>query len=147
MWRLFLRPKWLAWHALVAALVAAFLALGAWQMRRASEGNLVSYGYALEWPLFAAFAIAVWYHTIRDRLRPNAGDDPEPPAATPAAPPPASRPVLPPRPAPAPPPEDDPALAAYNAYLANLADLDERDRNPDPATRPIPDLERMSHHA
>jgi hypothetical protein len=112
----FLRPKWLALHALALVLVVTFLGLGWWQLRRAGEGNVLSVGYAVEWPLFAGFTVFVWVRLIRDRLRPPGSGG----GATggPAQPGPAL-PVLPPRPA-APVPEPDEELAAYNRYLASL---------------------------
>jgi DNA-binding transcriptional regulator of glucitol operon len=109
----------LALHILVVALVTGFMALAWWQLRRAAAGNLVSFGYALEWPLFAGFTIVVWIRAIRDRINPPETAAHER-ATRAAAPPPPSRPVLPPRPAPAPVPEDDDVLAAYNNYLASL---------------------------
>ncbi|MBI3688962.1 MAG: hypothetical protein HY241_16780 [Actinobacteria bacterium] len=116
---MFLGPRWLAVHALVVTLVAGFLALAWWQLRRATEGNILSFGYALEWPLFAVFTVVVWIRAMRDRVRP-----PDPvlryPAARPAAEQPASRPVLPRRPGPDRAPEDDETLSEYNRYLAFL---------------------------
>ncbi len=143
MLRRFLSPRWLAFHLLVLVLVAVFCALGWWQLRRAAEGNALSFGYALEWPAFAAFTVFVWYRTVRDTVRPplakpHAEQHADPhagPHAGPPTEPPAGRsqeaaftvPVLPARPAPAAVPEDeDPELAAYNRYLASLAETDRR---------------------
>jgi hypothetical protein len=70
----FLSPRWLVRHALAAGLVAAFLALGWWQIGRAAHGNPLSLGYAVEWPLFAAFVVAVWVREIRVELRGGAPD-------------------------------------------------------------------------
>jgi DNA-binding transcriptional regulator of glucitol operon len=100
------------------AMVALFLRLGWWQVRRAGDGNALSYGYALEWPVFAAFTVFVWYRIMRDSV--------QPPDRTPA---PRERtgtaaftvPTLPQRPATVPEPED-PVLAAYNEYLRRLND-------------------------
>jgi hypothetical protein len=72
----FLAPRWLARHALMVALVTAFLALGWWQISRARAGNMLSYAYAVEWPVFAAFAIFVWAKEIRLELH---RDEPAPP--------------------------------------------------------------------
>jgi DNA-binding transcriptional regulator of glucitol operon len=116
--RRFCSPRWLAFHLLVLVLVATFCALGWWQVRRAGEGNALSFGYALEWPAFAAFTVFVWYRTLRDTVRPPAAEQP-------AAPPAYAMPVLPAHPAPPAVPEDeDPELAAYNRYLAALAETD-----------------------
>src|SRR5439155_5759336 len=76
----FLSPRWLVRHAVAAGLVAAFLALGWWQVRRAAGGNVLSYAYAVEWPLFAAFVVALWTREVRAELRPR------PPAPAPAPP-------------------------------------------------------------
>jgi hypothetical protein len=46
-------------------LVAAFLALAWWQVRRAGEGNLRSYAYAVEWPVFAGFVVFMWLREVR----------------------------------------------------------------------------------
>jgi hypothetical protein len=72
-------PRWLVRHTLMLVLVAAFLGLGWWQIGRARGGNTLSFGYALEWPLFAAFVVFVWVNEIRTALR---RDDPPPPAPT-----------------------------------------------------------------
>jgi len=128
----FLSPRWLVRHAVAAGLVAAFLALGWWQVRRAAGGNVLSYAYAVEWPLFAAFVVALWTREVRAELRPR------PPAPAPAPPVQpdargyvpftASRPERVPNPEPASNPEPDPDLAAYNRYLAWLG--------ADPSRRP-----------
>ena len=111
--RRFLTPRWLARHAALVVLVAAFLALGWWQIGRARQGNLLSYGYAVEWPLFAAFVVFVWGREVRDELRAA----PPPPRAS--AVPEDLRIEVPVR-APAP-VEEDVATREYNEYLAWLA--------------------------
>jgi DNA-binding transcriptional regulator of glucitol operon len=73
--RRFLTPGWLLRHVAMVVLVAAFLALGWWQIDRARGGNMLSYGYAIEWPVFALFVIFVWTREIRAELR---GGVPEP---------------------------------------------------------------------
>lgn len=104
-------PRWLLRHALVAALVVTFLALARWQFRRATGGNALSWGYTLEWPLFAAFVVAMWVRTLRDELRSvRPGAPPSPPA-------PIARPPSPP----VRPDDGDQELVAYNRYLAWLA--------------------------
>jgi hypothetical protein len=52
----------------MVVLVTAFLLLGWWQFSRAREGNMLSYAYAVEWPVFAAFVVFVWVKEIRDAL-------------------------------------------------------------------------------
>jgi DNA-binding transcriptional regulator of glucitol operon len=61
--------RWVAVHVGVLVLVAAFLALGWWQAGRAAAGNLLSYGYAFQWPAFAAFVVWVWIVEMRKALR------------------------------------------------------------------------------
>ena len=62
-------PWWIVVHVSVLALVVGFLALGWWQVGRAAQGNLLSFGYAIEWPVFAAFVIFVWIVEMRKALR------------------------------------------------------------------------------
>ena len=80
--RRFLTPRWLLRHAALVGLVAAFLALGWWQVGRARGGNVLSYGYAVEWPVFALFVIFVWTREVRAELRGGAVPPP-PPSAVP----------------------------------------------------------------
>ncbi|GAA1865472.1 hypothetical protein GCM10009687_36100 [Asanoa iriomotensis] len=131
----------IAKHVLAIALIGGFLALGWWQISRASAGNTLSWAYAIEWPVFAGFVVFIWYREIKEALRPAeaagaaaaaAAAAPEP-APTPVRPPVLGtkapkmgsgfrRPVLVPRRAavatatPAP----DPTLDEYNDYLAWL---------------------------
>jgi hypothetical protein len=65
--------RWILVHAGLVVLVIGFLLLGWWQINRARDGNALSFGYAIEWPVFAAFAIWVWAKEIRDVLRQHAG--------------------------------------------------------------------------
>jgi DNA-binding transcriptional regulator of glucitol operon len=110
-------------------LVAGCLALGWWQIGRAAGGNSLSYGYAVEWPVFALFVIFMWYREVQTVLRGA------PPGAEPVTEP-VTKPMrqpetaqLPDRPAvPVTSTEDDPELAAYNDMLAWLAE--------DPSRRP-----------
>lgn len=77
-----LTPRWIAVHLATVLLVIAFLALGWWQLSRAEAGgNPSSFGYMLEWPVFAAFVIFLWAREVRAVLR--RGD---PSAAGPAEP-------------------------------------------------------------
>ena len=70
-------PPMLARHVLAIILIGGFLGLGWWQVSRANDGNLLSWGYAFEWPLFAAFVAFLWYREIRDALQPD-GPRPSP---------------------------------------------------------------------
>lgn len=106
----------------MVALVAIFLILGRWQLGRAMSGNMLSIAYAVQWPIFALFVVALWAREVRAELRGGTR------AAPPTEPVQRSRPIVVPSRAtpergitPEPPEEDDPALAAYNEYLAWLA--------------------------
>jgi hypothetical protein len=109
-------PAWLVRHAVALTLVVAFLALGWWQIGRAAGGNLLSYAYAVEWPLFAGFVVFVWAKEVR-RARAARSDRP----TTAAAEPPPLRSTRPARVGPGWESGDDEQLAAYNRYLAWLA--------------------------
>lgn len=123
--RFLLSPKWWVGHVLVVLAVAVFVALGMWQYDRSQSaaGDFQNLGYALQWPLFAVFAVVAWWRVLRLEQRrldqSRTGGEPLSPA---------SEPSRPPRPAPRAQPvqEDDPddELAAYNAHLAHLAARD-----------------------
>jgi len=109
-------------HIVILIVVPAFLALCLWQVSRALGGNSLSWAYVFEWPLFAAYAVYMWWRFVheaaQDESPPAAADtDPGGPTATAAA-------------TSAPPPEtpeekkEDADLAAYNDYLAQLAEQD-----------------------
>jgi hypothetical protein len=83
--RRLLTPAWLARHGLAAALIAAFLGLGWWQIRRAASGNGLSWAYAVEWPVFAGFVAFLWWREVRRELRPDSPRTASPPQAPPAA--------------------------------------------------------------
>lgn len=128
-----LSPRWVALHALTVLMASAFLVLGWWQLKRGESGNLRSYAYALEWPLFALFVVFMWWQIIRDRDRPPTAEDvaPERPDPVPET---GGEPTLPrvlarldrSGPDPAPEEEPDERLAAYNRYLADLHARDDQ---------------------
>jgi DNA-binding transcriptional regulator of glucitol operon len=65
------RRRWFSGKALLLhlALVAAAslcLLAGWWQVNRAMSGNLLSYGYAIEWPVFAVIAGFFWWQLIHE---------------------------------------------------------------------------------
>lgn len=116
-----LTPRWLARHALAVTLVLACVLLAWWQVSRAAQGNLLSYGYAVLWPVFGGFVILIWVREMRMAVRGV------PVVAEPA---PArqegfGRPVLIERPVIPATADDtageDPALVEYNRLLAWLA--------------------------
>ncbi|MBC9004624.1 hypothetical protein [Micromonospora aurantiaca (nom. illeg.)] len=129
-------PAWIVRHVAMVVLVAGCLGMGWWQVTRAAGGNAISFGYAIEWPVFAGFVIFVWWREVRQTLRaadPAPAEDTAPSdalappvtAGTPAV----RRPVRVVR-APSAPADgaDDTELAAYNSYLSWL--------NANPGARP-----------
>lgn len=121
--------RWLAIAAMcVVALVGSVL-LAWWQWTRyeGAGGSIQNFGYMLQWPLFGVFpAFMVW----RIRRLARRGDEPEPVTADPPATPGEPRRKLgyvpPARPADA---DQDPTLAEYNRYLAELNARDEAARD------------------
>jgi hypothetical protein len=57
-------------HATLLVLLPAFAWLTWWQLGRALGGNTLSWAYTFEWPLFAVYAVYVWWQLIHDQ--PNA---------------------------------------------------------------------------
>ena len=116
-------PGWLVRHAVAVACVVGFLALGWWQVRRAAEGNVLSYAYAVEWPVFAAFVVFMWVKEVRALRREVRGEPPPVRAPRPGVDgEPTRPPVVVARPArrAAPDEPEESTLAAYNHYLAWL---------------------------
>jgi DNA-binding transcriptional regulator of glucitol operon len=117
-----LTPRWVAWHVLAVILFVTFLRLGFWQFHRAVQLNSAqSMGYALQWPAFALFGAFFWWRTVRDGMRADGTARParperrhEPRRRPVAA---VARPVT---------DDEDPELAAYNRYLAELNERDGR---------------------
>jgi hypothetical protein len=117
-------------HAGVLFFVPACATAAWWQITRATDGNGLSYLYAVEWPIFAILGVYFWWmliHTnydavglrgMRNRVVPVDDSPGSVPAGAPAM---AS--VTLETPAPMTPALDqsDPELAAYNARLADLA--------------------------
>lgn len=109
--RILLSPSWLIGHVLVLAAVAACLWLGWWQLARfeSETGGAQNAGYALQWPVFGAFALFFWARVIRAELHPAEQDDSRP-----------QEPAVPRAPRILVDENTDPELAAYNRYLAQL---------------------------
>jgi hypothetical protein len=121
-------PAWIARHVTALVLVFGFLALGWWQLGRATGGNTLSWAYTLEWPVFAGFVVFLWVREVQHEragtaaMPPSVPDAPERPVRRAGDPVTVGRPIrVPVRPVPPAPDENDPALAAYNDYLAGLA--------------------------
>jgi hypothetical protein len=57
----------LATHLTAAVVVPGCLALGWWQLTRALDGNTLSWAYVFEWPIFAGYAVFMWWKLTHDR--------------------------------------------------------------------------------
>ena len=88
-------PAWIARHVAMVVLVVGFLGLGWWQISRAAAGNSLSWGYAVEWPIFAGFVVYVWWREVKLARR-RAAEADAPPADPAVAPAPAVTTGLPP---------------------------------------------------
>ncbi|MBM0231804.1 hypothetical protein JNW91_08000 [Micromonospora sp. STR1_7] len=133
-------PAWIARHVAMAVLVVGFLGLGWWQISRATAGNSLSWGYAVEWPVFAGFVVYVWWREVKLARRRAAEADAPPadladvpavestPAGTTGSRPAVRRPVRVARVPAAAGGGEDADLAAYNRYLSWL--------NANPGARP-----------
>jgi DNA-binding transcriptional regulator of glucitol operon len=108
-------------HAVILIVVPAFLALCLWQISRALGGNSLSWAYVFEWPLFAAYAVYMWWRFVHEAAPDGSpgdtaaadagGQDAADPATTPAQETPEEL-------------KEDAEMAAYNDYLARLAEKD-----------------------
>lgn len=119
---MYLTPAWLAFHLATLALVVTMVLLGRWQLDVSDRKHfdIQNFAYALQWWLFSVFALGMWARIVRDRNVRDASSAAEPePAEQPHTDVPYRRYVMP-RSADAA-AADDPELAAYNDYLANLA--------------------------
>lgn len=131
-----LTTRWLLLHVLflVAFIATGFLTVWQWDRAHEAGGSFQNLGYALQWPLFGAFTIFLWVRMIRMDLHIDAPadddastGDAEPDVARGADAPAAglhngrhvNRSLVPP-PAPSVDDDEDPELAAYNRFLADL---------------------------
>jgi DNA-binding transcriptional regulator of glucitol operon len=123
--RFLLRPGWLVWHVFTVAAVTTMILLGRWQLDVSdSKGfNIQNFGYSIQWWLFSAFGLFLWWRVVRDAARRRAGATSGEPHALPDEPVAYRRYVMPT----APQPTSDPTLTAYNEYLAGLAAKDAED--------------------
>ena len=110
--KVWLSRRALKLHLVILLVVPAFMALCVWQISRAVGGNSLSWAYVFEWPLFAGYAVYMWWRFVHE-----APDSDPAPGSTSDGPVPAPQ-------EPARREDDDAELAAYNAYLAQLAERD-----------------------
>ena len=64
--RVWLSPRALRLHAVILIVVPAFLALCVWQITRALGGNSLSWAYVFEWPIFAGYAVYMWWRFVHE---------------------------------------------------------------------------------
>lgn len=113
----FLSPRWLGWHALLLVSLVVLARIGWWQWDKArAQDDWQNYGYAVQWWLFAGFAVFLWVKLVLDEL------DPERVQPRETDPPDHPQPDVRPRAAAADENTDDDELAAYNRHLARLAE-------------------------
>lgn len=113
------RPALIALAALGAG---GCLLLAWWQWTRyeSNSGTFLNLGYALQWPMFAAFCVYAYFKFVRLEEAPPTYEPTETATEIPAG-------LLPERPKAAAPTDDDPTLREYNAYLADLAQSEKPD--------------------
>jgi DNA-binding transcriptional regulator of glucitol operon len=118
------RPKWVAGHVLVLAAAVTMGFLGHWQLdvSNAKHFSLQNFGYALQWWAFAGFTLVMWAKIMRDVAGTSKAAQQQHEAEPPVEPPVTYRRYVPPNVAA---PAGDADLAAYNAYLQQLAKKDE----------------------
>lgn len=63
----------LSLHLAVGVVVPGCLALTWWQITRALSGNTLSWAYVFEWPIFAGYALFVWWKLIHEEDSAGAG--------------------------------------------------------------------------
>jgi hypothetical protein len=67
-------------HVVAAVVVPGCLVLAWWQATRALSGNTLSWAYTFEWPVFAGYAVYMWWKLVHDQP----ADDPVAARADPA---------------------------------------------------------------
>jgi hypothetical protein len=64
-------------HFLLVTIVPGCLLAGWWQVHRALSGNLLSYFYSVEWPIFAVLGVVAWWQLIHDERSEVAFEGPQ----------------------------------------------------------------------
>lgn len=64
--RVWLSRRALRLHLVLLIVVPGFMALCIWQITRALDGNSLSWAYVFEWPLFAAYAVYMWWRLVHE---------------------------------------------------------------------------------
>ena len=127
--RVWLSRRALKLHAVILVVVPAFMALCIWQITRALGGNSLSWAYVFEWPIFAGYAVYMWWRFVHeapeDTQAPVPADGSGAPAQTAPGTEAGAVAEAEQRRAQGHDEEhQDADLAAYNAYLAQLAERD-----------------------
>jgi DNA-binding transcriptional regulator of glucitol operon len=123
-----LRPRWFPLHIFTIVVSVAMVLLGRWQLdvSESKHFSIQNFGYALQWWLFTAFGLFLWFRILRDAARRGGARRTAPTTAQAQAEAAAAeadetvtyrRYVMPTTPA----RSDDPVHSAYNDYLAGLA--------------------------
>jgi hypothetical protein len=66
--RRYFTSRCIALHVTLLVVLPAFAWLTKWQLSRAIGGNTLSWAYTFEWPLFAGYAIYVWWNLVHDSV-------------------------------------------------------------------------------
>ena len=119
--RVWLSRRALKLHAVILVVVPAFMALCVWQITRALGGNSLSWAYVFEWPIFAGYAVYMWWRFVHEAAEDTQSSAHPDGHGTPAETG-AEAEVRPAQGRDEQGPDAD--LAAYNAYLAQLAERD-----------------------
>lgn len=90
-------------HLALALALVVCLGAGWFELTRALGGNQLSWAYTFEWPIFAGFAVYMWWKLLHDD-----GGDPPPPSGELDE-------------------ETAAKLDAWNDYLAGLREADRRE--------------------
>ena len=67
-----MRSRWLSagsikLHVVALLSIAAMAFLFQWQLGRALAGNRLSWAYTIEWPLFAGYAVYMWWRLLHEQ--------------------------------------------------------------------------------
>jgi hypothetical protein len=102
-------------HLILAAGLAVCVGAFTIEVLRALGGNTLSWLYVCEWPFFAGFGIYMWWKLLHESYGAPIRSDDGPKASEGASPAAAE--------------EHDEALRAWNQYLAQMSDAEDRDRD------------------
>lgn len=111
---------------IVASLTCLLLGWWQWDRFESGTGTGQNLGYALQWPLFAGFVVFAYFRFVRLEREADVPEDERPAPVKPAKQREIPAGILPERPAIR--RSDDPVLAEYNKYLAELNAHDLREQ-------------------